>query len=227
MKYYQVGLDVEVTGVKDGLYQIDINLSQLEKDERFNRFFKIFSSKSTDFWYNQDKIQDVKIPVINAKLLKKANITDVMGYIQNISFLNLVYSEKYINILKTFNVGNYVVFQVSIENIIGKYYFLFVETILSKDIIFEHSIVYTGHQVLNNIEYFTFSNYDEYWEFLQKNPLARFAKISISKKYSERDIIKIQGPLPFYSERLIDFLLDCGITGLQVNYNNSIQLEFI
>lgn len=227
MKYYQVGLDVEATGVKDGLYQIDINLSQLEKDERFNRFFKIFSPKSTDFWYNQDKIQDVKIPVINARLLKKANITDVMGYTQNISFLNLVYSEKYINILKKFNIGNYVAFEVGIENIIGKYYLLFVETILSKDIVFEHSIVYTGHQVLNNIEYFTFSNYDEYWEFLQKNPLARFTKISISKKYLERDIIKIQGPLPFYSERLIDFLLDCGITGLHISYNNSIQLEFV
>ncbi|MBC8643233.1 hypothetical protein [Flavobacterium lindanitolerans] len=228
MKYYQVDLDVDVTGVKNGLYQIDIGLPLLEKDSRYDELLKFFKSSNTDFWQQQNEIKNIMSPAINAKLLKNANVTDVMGYTQNISFLNLVYSRKFIDIIKSFNIGNYNTFEVDIENVEEKYFMLFFETILSRDINFEHSSIYTGHKALNNVEYFNFFSYDEYWEFKQQNPLAKFEKICISKKHAELNIISIQPTsLLFYSEKLIDFLFDCKITGLEVNYNNSIQLEFV
>jgi hypothetical protein len=228
MKYYQVSFDVETTGLKNSIYQIVIDKNSMQQNNDFYEFLTFFNTKNKEFWDNQKRIQTIKIPKIEARLLKNAKVTDIMGYTQNIPFLDLIYSEKFINILKAFNIGNYTTFEVEVENVKEKYYMLFTETILSKKIFFEYSLVYTGHKVLKNIKYFNFSNYDDYWLFKQNNPLAKFQKITISKEYYNRDIIDIQtSSLPFYSEKLIDFLLDCGITGLQVSYKNSIQLEFV
>jgi len=228
MKHYQVGLDVEVTGVKNGLYQIDINKSQLQKNGIFKELFTIFNAQNVDFWHHQEKIQNIDIPPIDAKLLKKANVTDIMGYTQNIAFLYLVYSEKFINIIKTFDIGRYYTFEVLIENITNKYYLLFMETIPLEEIDYQESIIYKGLIPKSESDYFTFDDFTKYKEFAELYPIHGFKKIAISKEYSKKDIIKIQASSRvFYSERLIDFLLDCGITGLQVAYNNSIQLEFV
>src|SRR5690606_7570404 len=162
--------------------------------------------------YNQDKIKEIKIPPIQSKLIKKAKLTDMMGYTENISFLSNVYSEKYIDILKAFNIGDYTTFEVVIENVAEKYYMLFVKTILSEEINYERSIVITGHKALNDVKHHKVKNRQEYREFKLQNPLWSFEKISISKEHFGKDIIDIQvTSRSFYSERLIDFLLDCGI----------------
>lgn len=227
MKYYQIGLDVESNGLKNNINQVDINRKEIHKNDAYKEFINFFSIKNIDFWYNQDKIKDIKIPSIQAKLIKKAKLTDMMGYTENIPFLSNVYSEKYINILKAFNIGDYITFEVVIENVIEKYYMLFVKTILSEEINYERSIVITGHKALNDVKHYKVKNRQEYREFKLQNPLGSFEKISISKEHFGKDIIDIQvTSRPFYSERLIDFLLDCGITGFIVRYKNSIELDF-
>lgn len=227
MKYYQVSLDVEVTGVKDGLYQIEIDKVQMSENNAFQDFLIFFKYANTDFWNKQSKIQSFEIPTINAKLLKNAKVTDIMGYTPSITFLNYAYSDKFINILKAFDIGNFTTFEVRIENVLEKYHMLFIQTILLTEIDYSKSQVYTGHKVRNNIEYFNFDNYEEYWNFKKDNPLSKFEKLSISKEHLGKDIIEVQAsPLSFYSEKLIDFLFDCGITGLHVNYSNSIELNF-
>jgi hypothetical protein len=62
MKYYQVSLDVEVTGVNNGLYQIDIDRSSLLKNDKFKVFLDFFRYANSDFWKRQDEIQNFKIP---------------------------------------------------------------------------------------------------------------------------------------------------------------------
>jgi|GEM_PF-4516097 len=105
---------------------------------------------------------------------------------------------------------------------------MFIETIILEEIDFNKSILTTGYKVTNNLKYHTVNNFLEYKEFRQKNIISSFQKLAILKKYFGRDIIETQATVqPFYSERLVDFLLDCGITGLHVSYNSSIQLEFV
>jgi hypothetical protein len=138
-----------------------------------------------------------------------------------------MYSEKYINIVKSFNIGNYRTFDFEIENIPERYYLIFIENIILEEIDFDKSIVTTGYKVTNNLKYHTVNNLIEYKEFRQENVISSFEKLAISKEYFGKDIICIQSAVkPFYSEKLIDFLLDCGITGLEVSYNNSIELDF-
>lgn len=227
MKYFQIGLDVESTGLKNSINQVEINIEEIRKNNSYNEFLDFFNSKNIGFWCNQDKIKDIKIPPIQAKLIKNAKLTDMMGYAENISFLTNVYSEKYVNILKKFNVDLYNTFEVSITDVLQKYYMLFVETIRLDEINYERSLIITGHRVTNNIEYYTVNNREEYLEFRQKNVLGGFEKITISEEYYGRDIISIQAiGRNFYSDKLINFLLDCGVTGLYVRYNNSIELDF-
>lgn len=230
MKYYQIGITAEpkVMGVANGIHQIEIEKKEMQNDLAFQDFLCFFNRKNTNFWKRQNEVKNFKIPVINAKLLKKAKITDVMGYTENISFLNYVYSDKYISILKPFNIGEYSTFEVAIENVKEKYYMLFIETIGFDKIDFKNSLVITGHKATNNIKYHSVNNHDEYIDFKQKNILGSFEKLAISIENLGKDIICVQSISdPFYSEKLIDLLLDSGITNFQPSYNNSIQLKFI
>lgn len=231
MKYYQIGMTAEpkVMGVTNGIHQIEINKKAMHQDDVFKEFLNFFSTHNTEFWKKQEEIRNIKIPVIKAKLLKKAKVTDIMGYTENISFLNNVYSEKYINILNAFNIGNSTTFEVAIENVSKKYYMLYIETIPYEEINFEKSILYTGYKPRNfKVEYHKINNYEEFREFIKRIPVFNFEKISIPEKYQGRDIISVQASsLPFYSERLIDFLLDCGVTNFEPSYNNSIELGFV
>ncbi|WP_035626103.1 hypothetical protein, partial [Flavobacterium hydatis] len=96
-----------------------------------------------------------------------------------------------------------------------------------EDINFKKSIIYTGHKIRKNVEYKKIDNFQGYNEFKNIYPIHDFEKISISKEYLGRDVINIQASVrPFYSERLIDFLLDCNITNLYVSYDKSIELDF-
>lgn len=227
MKYYQISLDVEVTGVKNGIYQIEIDKPKMENDIVYQEFINFFSYKNSDIWQEQDKINLFNIPPIKAKLLKKAILTDIMGYTPSISFLKYVYSKKYIDIIKSFNLDQHSTFEIVIENVLEQYYMMFIKTIRLQEINYEKSKVITGYSVTNNVKYHDIKSSEEYRQFLGQNPLGRFEKISISKKHFGKDIIDIQASeKPFYSEKLIDFLLDCKIKGMQIAYSNSAELDF-
>ena len=80
---------------------------------------------------------------------------------------------------------------------------------------------------MNNVKYFNINSSDEYKKFIHTNPLGGFEKIAISKNHLGKDIIEIQSAPTFYSERLIDELLKSNVTGLDVKYKGSIELDFI
>jgi hypothetical protein len=229
MKYYQIDVSCEpkIIGVNNGIYQIKIDKNIMQEDERFSEFLDFFSYDNKDFWQNQNTILNFKIPEIHGKLLKKAKLTDIMGYTESITFLNNVYSQKFIDILNIFNIEEYSLFKIDIENIASNYYFMFIKTIDFDEINFQKSVLYTGHKTLNNVQYFQTENYDDYLKTRQIQPLLRFEKISIPKKYSNLDVIETRcSANPYYSEKLIDALLDFGITGLDVKYNSAPELNF-
>lgn len=230
MKYYQISRSSEpkVIGIKTGTSQVELIENDIEKNQAYIDFKNHFSGYNQEFWHTQDKVFRLEPPCIIGEMRKNAKVTDIMQYGQVYRYLFEIYSEKYINIVKSFNIGNYKTFDFEIKNIPERYYLMFIETIILEEIDFDKSIVTTGYKVTNNLKYHTVNNIFEYKEFRQENVISSFEKLAISKGYFGKDIINIQGIFhPFYSEKLIDFLLDCGITGLQISYNNSIQLEFV
>lgn len=231
MKYFQISVSPEpkVIGVNNGVYQVEIDKKEIDlKDIKFKNFIKWFNYNNDLFWKEQDIVKSLHSPIIKGKILKKAMVTDIMGYAPGYHCLFNMYSEKFIEVLKTHNIGDYSLFDFVIKGIKEKYYLMFIKTLTTPEIIFDKSILYSGNKILNNLKYFSVVNYEEFIQLLEKEPLVSFEKVAISKEYFGMDIISIQvSARHFYSERLIDFLLDCGITGLQVHYYNSIELEFV
>jgi len=229
-KYYQISVSPEpkIIGVSNGVYQVEIHEKSIEKDHKYYEFTKWFDYKNPNFWENQDKVSTLETPSVKGKMLKKAKLTDIMGYAPEYHGLHDVYSQKFVDILKSFNSEKFNLFDFDIENVPEKYYFMFVKTIPTHDIIFDRSLIYTGHKMTDNLKYHKIDGYQEYRSFKTTTPLARFEKIAIPSNHYGKDLISIQPAVNlFCSERLVDFLLDCKITGLQVAYNNSIQLEFV
>lgn len=229
MNHYQIDLNPEpkIIGVNNGIFQIEIDKNEILNNDVFKEFRECFNYNNKGFWKDQNNVFGLKIPAIRAKLLKKAKITDIMGYTPNITFLKDVLSSKYIGILNQFNINKYKIFEVEIENLDEKYYLFYPLTIVLEDINYERSLIYTGHKIMKNVKYYSINTYKEYREFKTLNPIHSFEKISISKEYENLDLISIQGTgRNFYSERLIEGLLKNQITGLQISYNNSIQLDF-
>lgn len=230
MKYYQISVSTEpkIIGVRNGIYQIEIDEKSVLENDNYIEFKQHFSRKNIDFWNVQDKVHQLFPPMLNGTLVKKAIVTDIMGYAPAYRFLDYIYSDKFINIIKVFNIGDYKTFDLNISGVLEKYNFLFLETVTNNQINFEQSSIITGHKVYNDVKRHQIRNEEEYGAFLQQSPLGSFEKIAIPSHYSGKDIISIQAiPNKFYSEKLIDFLLDCGVTGLQIGYNNSVQLEFV
>jgi len=166
MKYYQVQVSAEpkVIGVSNGVYQLEINNSKLEKNEDFKEFLTFFKSSNREFWKNQFKIKDFKVPVIEGKLLKRAKLTDIMGYAEEIPFLYDVYSEKFISTIEASNLPNHSKFEVAIQDVKEKYYLLFIETIILEDFNFQESMLRTGYEMTKNLEEYRVDNFDEYKE---------------------------------------------------------------
>ncbi|GIQ57834.1 hypothetical protein Flavo103_09700 [Flavobacterium collinsii] len=230
MKYYQIGVSAEpkTIGVKNGVYQFKIDYERMSLDNLFDSFLNFFDYSNKDFWKNQELIKKIKIPVIKGEMLKKAKVTDFMGYSPEITFLNRAFSSKYLGIVKEYEVENLGIFEIDIKDVLQKYYLLINKAVCLTEIDFSKSIIVTGHSIMDNVKFHHMNDHFEYVEFLQKNPLANFKVISISKKNYGKDIIDVQSVVnPFYSEKLITRLLDEGITGLEINYENSIALNFI
>jgi len=231
MRYCQIYRTAEpkIVGVATGASQVELIVNESQPDYlNYLNFEKHFDFNNKEFWEKQYNVQSLNPPIFNGVLRKKATVTDLMKYGQMFSYLSFIYSQKFIDILASFNVANYKAFPVAIKDVTELYYLLFLEGITCQEIIFDKSLVYTGHKVLNNLKYYEISTNDEFIDLLEKEPLATFEKIAISKEHYLTDVINIQGAgAYFYSEKLIDFLLDCGITGMEISYKNSMQLEFV
>ncbi len=230
MKYYQIFRSAEpkVIGIKDGTSQVELITKDILSDKSFIDFDNHFNSHNKDFWQSQDKIQFLNPPTFTGVLRKKAKVTDIMQYGEMFAFLNYIYSERYYNIIKAFKIGQHKAFGFVIENVRHPYYLLYFETVSLLEISHEKSLIYTGNSVLNNVQFHKVASYEAYVDLKKEFPLARFKSIAIPEHYYGKDIIETQASgQPFYSEKLVDFLLDCKITGLEVNYNNSVQLEFV
>ncbi|RUT70071.1 hypothetical protein D0817_12880 [Flavobacterium cupreum] len=229
MTYYQIDRtgDAKIIGIKNGTSQVKLEEKGIEKNKNYIAFENWFSGYNKDFWNNQNAVFDLTPPLITGELRKGAKVTDIMRYGPVYQYLYKIYSKKFIDIIKAFNIGDYKTFEFNIQDINEIYYLFFLKSVVLDEINYEKSTVISGHAITDNIKYHDIKTPKEYIEFNSQFPTGGFEKLSIPKKYFGKDIIQTEvSSLPFYSERVVDFLLDCKITGLKIGYKNSIKLDF-
>lgn len=230
MNYFQISRTVEpkVIGMKTGTSQVELLEDKIEKNQNYIDFTSHFNGNNKEFWQKQQKVQELNPPSIKGRMRKNAKQTDLMQYGQEYSFLGYLYSEKYVEIVQSFNIGNFKAFDFDIEGVLNKYYLMFIETVTFDEINFEESQIASGYKQLNNHIYHDIKNKMEYIAFKQQKPISTFETLAIPKFYYGRDIISTQVSIyDFYSEKLIEKLLNCCITGMQIGYESSIKLKFV
>ena len=111
-----------------------------------------------------------------------------------------------------------------VKNIEEIFYLLFIPMIPHEQINFVNSITYLGRPGLyTGVDYIDVKSIEDY---MSQSVLLEFEKVSLSTKFSNMDIILIQGlSRPFFSSRLIDEITSKKIS----NYffpPNSVELVF-
>lgn len=213
-----------VIGVNNGISQVEIDRKNLlREDGSFYNFFRCFNDFS--IFQRQEEAFSFEAPVIQGKKLKKAKMTDIMGYGPKLMALKWLVSDKFRRVLKNFNIEKHKYFEANIEECAEKYYFLFKKYVLIDEFVYKSSVISTGQKDLNNYEEFTFDSYDEYLAFRDYNPLCEFRVVAVDKKFEKEDIIYTQGAGYYFSERLIKSFEDERLTGLELS--NYCSIKFV
>ncbi len=221
-RYIEVSSEESVVG-KNGNYQIELDRKNLLNDKGLYReFYKYFNEFS--FFQRQEEAFTYKAPIINAKKIKKAKITDIMGYGPIIMAFPWIVSEKLYETMSQFKLGKHKLFEINIEDSEEKYYFLHKYNIKKGEYKIDKCIVTTG--TINNNKEYVFNNYEEYNDFSNENVLSEFKVVAIEKKYKEEDIIFTQTAGNYFSERLIKEIEEKGFTGLRIN-DNACKIKFV
>jgi len=222
----QIGVTFEpkVIGVNNGISQVEFDRNKLlnEKGE-YHNFYEYFNDFS--FWQRQDDAFNYFAPDMICKKLKKALLTDIMGYGPKIMAFSWLISDDFYKILKNFNIGKHKFFDVKIDNCNMKYYFLLKKSILVSEFNFDETVISTGQKILDNYKEHSFRNYEEFFEFSKQNPLLEFRSIAVDRIYEGEDIVFTQAGGNFFSEELIKNFIGMRLTGLR-EYKNC-KIDFV
>lgn len=144
----RVSSEPKVIGVNKGIYQVKFQYDLLEKNKEISEFYSFLNSRS--FWDAQDKVYSMELPYWPVEKLKKAKITDIMGYAPLMMPFSFLISKRLYDIMAQFNIGEHKIFEVTIEGVAEKFYLFFKRFITLKEIDFSKTCLFSGSDALNN-----------------------------------------------------------------------------
>ncbi len=200
--------DPKVIGVKNGIYQIEIDRKSLSKkayDEIYDQLANLVPEKN-------------KVDMLPMKLLSRAKITDFMGYSPNFKNIRFAVTEKCLNVLRKFNLKPFCTIDIRFTNgHLNKCYLFWYSYTEFSSIDFERSLIFTGSEILGK-KYFDIKSLEEFMSFIGLNPLFSFEKIALKEQELEYDLLVIRAVGVFVSERLKREMIEVGLTGLEFNW---------
>lgn len=220
----------EVIGVNNGLYQVDIDEKTLRNNANYGVIETLIGEMDVHkFLENQEHFFQLKIKCLRGKLLKKAKITDIMGFSPFIFGIKHIVSQKFVDCLINEMVGSdeFHLFKIDINDIDGDYYLFFVPMIPSSEIDFSKSLLFPEKDILeSNKNYFDINDYGQYSELIKTNLFVRWEKIVLSKKFENKSIINLQGSSElFFSDSLMGEFISQGITNMIIRDKVSLYVE--
>lgn len=202
-----ISLSKRVTGVNNGVYQVEIDEDFLEKNDNFCEIEKIFYNYDVNlFLQNQQDVFDLKIPKLKAKLVKGAKFTDIMAFSPFVFGFKYIVSQKFVDCLIEINISKseFKIIPIEIQNAKTDYYLFFTPMISDKEIIFSKSLVYPERDFLEeNKNYYKIENYNSYLKLLDKNLFNRWEKVMLNKKYKNYNIVNVQSINNLFFSRVL------------------------
>lgn len=223
MDYYTISLSAEpdIIGVNNGIFQVEIDDNLMKNDPIYTELLsKLHITNKINYEDSYKYIQEIENFTFYAKKLRKAKLTDIIGYSPFLYLFKNAYSKEFIKIISDFNIGDYKDFELIIKNEKEKYFLRSFKRIRNTEIDFSETYFdrrpwYTDLFKLNNPEE------------VSKDYSAHVKILTLPKKYSDLDIISTQiNHELFFSSRLVDCLMMNNITGLNIRDKNKVKLTF-
>lgn len=218
MRYYGVDLtsDPKVIGVKNGLYQAEISKENFKNYQEYERTMNFFLH--SNYWKHENVVPDFDIELKKVRLLKKAMITDFMGYSQYLVGIPFLISKRVADIFEHFKIQQNYLYRVELYTYQGKEvempYYLFYCPFLGFDTIdYKNSVLYSGDELLGDKQYHTIHSLEEYNDLLDETPFIHFEKLTIVPE-KELNLYQLRTGGIFVSNALREAMDLEGLTGI-------------
>lgn len=220
-KRITISAEPKIIGVTNGIYQVEINEDSLKENPNYDEISGLLTQVNLDdFLANRHRLFNLQVQNITGKLLKKAKQTDLMGYSPYYFGFHFLVSQKFVDILDKNEIDNteYHLIKVNIDKIKTNYFLFYVPWISNTEINFSESLIYPSIEALSpNKNYFEVRDYDAYCELNKTNPITNFERVVLDNKYSNRDIISVQGVSNlFFSDRLIEAVTSENVSNFEI-----------
>ena len=221
----------KIIGTNNGVYQIEIEDKDLESHPNYKELDRLFISgfKPSIKEFNEE-VQYLKIQRLNGKLIKKAKVTDLMGFCPYFFSCKYIVSERIAEAFENAKIdkSEFRLFPIKLRNNDSKFFILFVPMIMHEEIIFDQSLIYPSiQQIKENKDYLDIKSFKDYKECIDKSIFTNFETIVLPKNHEEKGIINIQGITSLYfSERLLSKISIQNLTSFRIP-KRQIKLSFI
>jgi len=226
-KFYELTLSHEsdIIGVSNGLYQAEWNKKSFITIDEFNSTNNYFSRDNILYLSRNEKLSQVNIPIKHLSLLKKAKLTDIIGYAPNLWEADALISSRFKKLIEKFNIQPSKFFRTELIRDNAKlgedYYFLYIPALEHSDVIFNKSQMFDG---VNNVTYFDLKNQENYSYYKSKG-VHGFSKICLKKEFEKLDLIHPKVTMQLYvSEGLKTEMEKNSITG--ASYKEAAEIIF-
>lgn len=228
-KQIDTSSETSITGVSNGIYQVEIDEKILEKNHNFKQIEELILHYDVKkFLENQNDVFNLKISKLKGNLLRKAQFTDIMGFTPFFFGFKYIVSQNFVDCLMEVGVSKnqYNLIPIKINQSKIDSYLFFVPIIPSSEIYFSESLIYPEKDFLNETKnYIKLKNYSDYLGIVKDNIFTRWEKIVLNKKYDNYDIINIQSESNlFFSDKLIAIFKSKEISNLVIKDKVMLQI---
>lgn len=215
--------DPDIIGTKKGFYQVEIDQNLLVKHESYEEIERLFFTPLKGIDEFNEKVFELRSAPIQAKLIKRAVLTDLMGYVPYFFGCSLMISQKFFECIREFGVGDneFSLIPVRIDGVDDLAYIFFVPLISIERINFKQSTFIDGL----NQNIVKVNSYKEFIEFNDSGVHLDFHKVCLPKTYRNKTFLRLQGVSKlFFSEELVRFLSKESISSFEISKG---QIELI
>ncbi|MEZ2442774.1 hypothetical protein AB6805_13715 [Chitinophaga sp. RCC_12] len=219
MKYYRLNLSSEpkIIGVKNGIYQVEIDKKKYSSPKDYDRLLNFFSSQG---WFEKDQTPDFDVQ-IHANMLKSAIMTDFLQFSPALMACDFMVNNKVLDVFKDFNIQKHTLFPVTIyqgSRVIDDNYSLFFMPHLEYDVIdFPKSTFFSGNRILGK-QHHQFEDLTQFRTALKEiSPLIGVEVLHLNEKFDKKlDLFRGRLGRMNISEHLKDAIVSANLTGIKL-----------
>ncbi|TPE45831.1 hypothetical protein [Pontibacter mangrovi] len=214
----RISSDPKVIGVNNGIYQIELDKSCFSNIKEYEKFILEFP---------EDSNVDINYPrPLIYRVLKKAKLTDFMGYSQSLIGVPFVLSGKAVRIFNDFSLKEHSLIEIEFkENKDNSYYLFRYPFTENSTINFEKSVFYTQRPGQDKV-YHKIHSEDDFKVFWKQNALWRAEKFVLEESEANYDCIRLRIGGVFISDKLQKAIEAAGLIGQNIPKTNAPIITF-